>query len=61
MKNLKLLSLALALLGVVGATVLVGWYGFDRVAHAILSVGGKGFVAFCIWQLVVMANGVSAD
>jgi putative membrane protein len=55
MKNLKLLSLALALLGVIGATVLVGWYGFDRVAHAILSVGGKGFVAFCIWQLVVMA------
>jgi putative membrane protein len=55
MKNLKLISLALALLGVAGATVLVGWYGFDRVAHAILSVGGKGFVAFCIWQLVVMA------
>jgi putative membrane protein len=55
MKNLKLLSLALALLGIIGATILVGWYGFGRVAHAILSVGGKGFVAFCIWQLVVMA------
>ena len=55
MKNLKLLSLALALLGIVGATVLVGWYGFDRVAHAVLSVGGKGFGVFCAWQLVVMA------
>jgi putative membrane protein len=56
MKNLKLLSFALALLGITGATVLVGWFGFDRVAHAILSVGGKGFVAFCAWQLVVMAT-----
>ncbi len=55
MKNLKLLSLALALLGITGATVLVGWYGFDRVAHAVLSVGAKGFAAFCAWQLVVMA------
>ena len=55
MKNLKLLSIALALLGVTGATVLVAWFGFDRVAHAILSVGMAGFGAFCAWQLVVMA------
>jgi glycosyltransferase 2 family protein len=55
MKNLKLLSIALALLGITGATVLVGWYGFDRVAGAVLSVGAKGFAAFCVWQLVVMA------
>jgi putative membrane protein len=56
MKNLKLLSILLALLGVTGATVLVGWYGFDRVAGALLSVGPKGFAAFCVWQLVVMAT-----
>ena len=55
MKNLKLLSIVLALLGITGATVLVGWYGFDRVVGAVLSVGAKGFVAFCAWQLVVMA------
>ena len=55
MKNLKLLSIVLALLGIIGATALVGWYGFDRVATAILSVGGKGFALFCAWQLIVMA------
>jgi putative membrane protein len=55
MKNFKLLSMALAFLGVVGATILVGWFGFDRVAGAVLSAGGKGFAAFCAWQLAVMA------
>src|ERR1700753_230779 len=54
MKNFKLLSLVLALIGVTGATVLMAWFGFDRVAHAILSVGAMGFVGFCVWQLVVM-------
>jgi putative membrane protein len=55
MKKIKLLSILLALLGVVGATVLVGWYGFNRVTGAILSVGIGGFALFCLWQLVVMA------
>jgi putative membrane protein len=55
MKNFKLLSIVLALLGVTGATVLVGWFGFDRVATAVLSAGIKGFLLFCAWQLVVMA------
>jgi len=54
MKNFKLLSIVLALVGVTGATVLVAWFGFDRVAHAIMSVGAVGFAAFCVWQLVVM-------
>jgi putative membrane protein len=55
MKKFKLLSIALALIGVTGATTLVAWFGFERVAHAILSVGIAGFAAFCAWQLVVMA------
>jgi len=55
MKNFKLLSIALALIGITGATVLVAWFGFDRVAGAILSIGAVGFAAFCVWQLVVMA------
>jgi putative membrane protein len=54
MNKLKLLSFALALLGITGATVLVGWFGFDRVAGAVLSAGPKGFAAFCAWQIVVM-------
>jgi putative membrane protein len=54
MKNFKLLSLGLALLGVTGATVLVGWFGFDRVANAVLSAGIAGFALFCAWQIVVM-------
>jgi putative membrane protein len=55
MKHLKLLSVALALLGISGATVLVAWFGFDRVAHSILSIGALGFVIFSAWQFVVMA------
>src|SRR6266702_2695896 len=55
MKKFKIISVILALLGIAAATVLVGWYGFDRVATAILSVGFKGFAVFCLWQLVVMA------
>jgi putative membrane protein len=55
MKNFKLLSIVLAILGVAGATVLVGWFGFDRVTHAILSAGIRGFALFCAWQLIVMA------
>jgi putative membrane protein len=54
MKRIKLLSVALALLGVLGATLLVGWFGFSRVTGAILSVGLGGFAVFCLWQLVVM-------
>jgi putative membrane protein len=55
MNKFKVLSVALALLGVIGATLLVGMYGFDRVAGAILSVGFGGFALFCLWQIVVMA------
>lgn len=50
MKNLKLLSFTLAILGVAGATVLIGWYGFGRIGDAILSVGGRGFAAYAAWQ-----------
>jgi putative membrane protein len=54
MKNFKLLSVGLAFLGVAGATLLVGWFGFDRVANAVLSAGIRGFALFCGWQLIVM-------
>jgi putative membrane protein len=37
------------------ATLLVGAYGFGRIAKAMLSVGAPGFALFCAWQLLVIA------
>ncbi|HEX3430632.1 MAG TPA: lysylphosphatidylglycerol synthase domain-containing protein [Rhizomicrobium sp.] len=54
MRQLKKLSIALALAGLVLGTLLVGVYGFGRIANAILSVGVRGFVLFCVWQLLVI-------
>lgn len=53
MKNLKLLSVALAILGVIGATLLIGWFGFGRIADAILSVGGSGFGLYAASQVAL--------
>lgn len=50
MKKLKLLSLALLVLGVMAATLLVGWYGLDRILAAVLSVGLGGFLLYAAWQ-----------
>ncbi|MGO8920409.1 MAG: lysylphosphatidylglycerol synthase domain-containing protein [Stellaceae bacterium] len=55
MKTLKRLSLALALLGVLTATALIGWSGFGRVAASMLSVGYGGFALLCGWQFLVAA------
>ena len=55
MKTLKGLSLTLALLGVLTATLLVGWRGFGRVAASMLAVGYGGFVLLCGWQFLVAA------
>ena len=55
MKTLKGLSLTLALLGVLTATVLVGWSGFGAVAASMLSVGYGGFALLCAWQFLVAA------
>ena len=55
MKKLKLLSLALLVLGVTGATLLIGWYGLDPILAAILSVGRDGFAAYCAWQVATFA------
>lgn len=50
MSNIKTLSIALAVLGLMGGTALAGWYGFGPIGKAILSVGGGGFALFCLWQ-----------
>jgi glycosyltransferase 2 family protein len=55
LKSLKGLSLTLALLGVLAATVLAGWSGFGRVAASTLSVGYGGFALLCGWQFLVAA------
>ncbi len=34
-------------------TVLIGWFGFFRVAHAVASIGPAGFAAVCAWQMVL--------
>lgn len=55
MRHLRKLPIALAIAGLVLATLLVGVFGFDRVAKAMLSVGAPGFLLFCAWQLLVIA------
>jgi glycosyltransferase 2 family protein len=52
---LKKLSIALAALGLVGGTVLVGWFGFGHVVEAVLSVGWGGFGILIAWQLALFA------
>jgi putative membrane protein len=54
-KNLKHLSIAFAVLGLMSGTLLVGWYGFGKVANATLSAGGTGFAVLCAWQLLLFA------
>jgi putative membrane protein len=52
---LRKLSVALAIVGVMIATLLIGWYGILPTSTALLSVGAGGFLGFCSWQLVTMA------
>jgi putative membrane protein len=55
MKKIKTLSIALAIAGLVLATLLVAWLGAGKIVKAIFSIGAGGFVLFSVWQLVVMA------
>jgi putative membrane protein len=51
---LKKLSIALAIIGFMLGTLLVGWYGFGAIATVMLSVGEDGFGLFCAWQLLTI-------
>lgn len=53
---MRKLSFVTAGLGLVGATLLIGWFGFGPVASTVLSVGPAGFAMFCAWQVVTMAE-----
>jgi putative membrane protein len=49
----KRLSLSLAILGLLAGTLLVGWFGFGHVVHALLSVGWNGFGLLLAWQALL--------
>ncbi len=51
----RTLSVAAALAGLAGGTVLVAWFGFHRVLSAALSVGWHGLAILILWQAVVFA------
>jgi glycosyltransferase 2 family protein len=49
----KKLSIALALAGLLFGTVLIGWFGFDRVIAGLRRVGWADFALIVGWQLVL--------
>jgi len=51
----KTLSIALAVLGLLLGTLLIGWFGADRVLAGVLSVGWGGFALVLGWQLLLFA------
>jgi hypothetical protein len=51
----KTLSIALAVLGLLLGTLLIGWFGADRVLAGVLSVGLGGFAIVLGWQLLLFA------
>ncbi len=50
---MKKLSIALALAGLLLATVLIGWFGIDRVISGVRRVGWGDFAVIVGWQLVL--------
>ncbi|MBV8615971.1 MAG: flippase-like domain-containing protein [Acetobacteraceae bacterium] len=50
---MKKLSVALALVGLLLATLLVGSFGFHTVTSAVGRAGWGGFALVCAWQLVI--------
>jgi glycosyltransferase 2 family protein len=53
LRQLKSLSVAFALVGLLLGTLLIGWFGADRVAATLLRVGWGGFALVCAWQMVL--------
>ena len=51
----KTLSIALAVLGLLLGTLLIGWFGAGRVLAGVLSVGWGGFAIVLGWQLMLFA------
>jgi putative membrane protein len=51
----KTLSIALAVLGLLLGTVLIGWFGAGRILAGAVSVGWGGFALVLGWQLLLFA------
>jgi putative membrane protein len=51
----KTLSIALAVVGLLLGTLLIGWFGAARVLAGVLSVGWGGFAIVLGWQLLLFA------
>jgi glycosyltransferase 2 family protein len=47
---LKKISAVLAVLGLLLATVMVGYFGFDSIIQTVGAVGWSGFVSLLVWQ-----------
>jgi glycosyltransferase 2 family protein len=52
---LKKLSIVLALAGLLLGTMLIGWFGFDRVIAGVQRVGWEDFALIVAWQVVLFA------
>jgi len=50
---MRALSIVLGLAGLGLATLLIGWFGLDRVIGSLASVGWPGFAAFALFQLAL--------
>ncbi len=50
---MKKLPIVLALVGLLLATLLIGWFGFDRVLDGLRSIGWGDFALIVGWQLVL--------
>lgn len=50
---LRKLSLALALVGLLLGTMLIGWFGFGRVMAGVQRVGWEDFALIAGWQLLL--------
>jgi putative membrane protein len=52
---MKRLSVGLAVLGLLVATLLIGWFGVGRILVGVLSVGWGGFAIVLGWQVLLFA------
>ncbi|MDE2514443.1 MAG: flippase-like domain-containing protein, partial [Rhodospirillales bacterium] len=53
--RVKTVSVLLALAGLGLATLLIGWFGFNPILHATLSVGWSGLALLAAWQCLMFA------
>src|SRR4029077_7288163 len=53
LRQLKVLSVAFALVGLLLGTLLIGWFGIGAVVSTRLRVGWGGFALVCAWQMVL--------